>query len=439
MNYIDALDYISTTHRFGMKLGFERIEKLLELLDNPHKNLNIIHVAGTNGKGSTCSFISEILKESGYKIGLYTSPFLESFTERIRVNKENIDEDKVAEITSIIKEKIEIMKLEGFDSPTEFEIVTAMAFYHFNYIKVDYVVLEVGLGGRFDATNVIEDSLVSVITPISIDHVNVLGDSLDKIAYEKGGIIKENGTVILYKQTEIATNIIKDICKDKNAKLIEVDFDEIKIIKSDIESQIFDYKNYKNLEISLIGNHQIKNSIVAINCIENLFSEELNKVANTMEEKMILSFTQSMFENALRLGLKNTTWAGRIEKLNENIIIDGAHNEDGAKSLKDILDKNFEGKKLNLLIGMLEDKDINSVIEILVSNFQNIITTNVNNSRNIDSKDLSDMIKKYNESVISISNLDDALEYALNNTKEDEILICCGSLYLVGEIRSKLK
>ena len=184
MNYSEALNYIHESHKFGVRLGLDNIKKLLELLGNPQDNLNIIHVAGTNGKGSTCSFISTILKESGYKGGLYTSPYLETFTERIRVNGENIPEEEVARIINIIKEKIEIMVAEGYSSPTEFEIVTAMAFYYYNDQNVDFVALEVGLGGRYDATNVIKNSLVNVIASISLDHTRILGDTLGKIAYE---------------------------------------------------------------------------------------------------------------------------------------------------------------------------------------------------------------------------------------------------------------
>ncbi|WGX76482.1 Mur ligase family protein [Paraclostridium bifermentans] len=191
MNYNEALQFIHESHKFGMRLGLDNIKKLLELLGNPQNNLNIIHVAGTNGKGSTCSFISSILKESGYKVGLYTSPFLETFTERIRVNGENIREEEVGKIVSLIKEKIEIMVSEGYSYPTEFEIVTAMAFYYYNQEKVDFVALEVGLGGRYDATNVIDKPVVSAITSISLDHTGILGDTLGKIAFEKGGIIKK--------------------------------------------------------------------------------------------------------------------------------------------------------------------------------------------------------------------------------------------------------
>lgn len=207
MTYEDALRYIEETHKFGIRLGLENISKLLEMLGNPQDNLNIIHVAGTNGKGSTCSFITKILQTAGYNVGLYTSPYLETFTERIRVNGYNISEEEVASIVTLIKTKIDEMVSEGYSYPTEFEIVTAMAFYYYNKQKVDYVVLEVGMGGRYDATNIINKSLISVITPVSLDHIDALGDTIGKIAYEKAGIIKENGLVVIHPQKEEAQNV----------------------------------------------------------------------------------------------------------------------------------------------------------------------------------------------------------------------------------------
>lgn len=421
MEYKEALDYISKSHKFGMRLGLDNIKRLLELLGNPQEKLKIIHVAGTNGKGSTCSFISTILKEFDYKVGLYTSPFLEVFNERIRINNENISDKDIGRIVSIIKEKIEIMVDKGFDYPTEFEIVTAMAFYYYFENNVDFVVLEVGLGGKYDATNVINKSEVSVITPISIDHINVLGNTISKIASEKAGIIKENSTVFIYNQSDEAKNVIKKVCNDKNSKFFEVLFDDIKIKHSDINYQEFDYKNYKNLKINLIGEHQIKNSILAINVVEFILSK----------------YNKKIDEDKLKLGLLNTKWAGRIEKIKENplFIIDGAHNEDGAKSLSKVLDKNFKNKNLTLLLGMLEDKEIDKVLEILIPYFNKVVTTNVSNPRTISCDDLKEKISNYVKEVYSIDNLEEALNFTLKNSDKDDIIISCGSLYLIGEIR----
>lgn len=426
MNYNEALQFIHESHKFGMRLGLDNIKKLLELLGNPQNNLKIIHVAGTNGKGSTCSFISSILKESGYKVGLYTSPFLETFTERIRVNGENISEEEVGKIVSLIKEKIEIMVSEGYSYPTEFEIVTAMAFYYYNQEKVDFVALEVGLGGRYDATNVIDKPVVSAITSISLDHTGILGDTLAKIAFEKGGIIKENCPTIVYPQQEEASEVIKNICAEKKSKYIECDFKNIEIKSSNINSQIYNCningKELRDLEIKLIGDHQIKNSIVALNVIEYLNDI---KITNISEEN-------------IRKGLLETKWPGRIEKISENpmFIIDGAHNEEGAKSLANSIDKYFENKNKILVIGMLEDKDIDSVLDLLIPKFNKVITTTPDNPRAIDANKLKEKIERYNIEVTCKPNIKEAVDYALEISNKDDVIISAGSLYMIGNVRT---
>ncbi|MCC0697331.1 bifunctional folylpolyglutamate synthase/dihydrofolate synthase [Clostridioides sp. ES-S-0048-02] len=430
MKYEEALEYISQTNKFGIRLGLENIGKLLELLGNPQETLNIIHVAGTNGKGSVCSFISNILRESGYKVGLYTSPYLETFTERIRVNGENIPQEDVARIIGLIKEKIEVMVSQGYAYPTEFEVVTAMAFYYYSEQKVDFVALEVGLGGRYDATNIITKSLVSVITSISLDHTGILGDTIEKIAYEKAGIIKENGIVLVYDQTDEAKDVIKSVCKEKNAKYIEVNFDDINIKKSNINSQIYDCnimgETYKNLEIMLIGEHQINNSILAMSVLKYL--KDIKKLDNISEE-------------SIRKGLITTKWPGRIEKIKESpiFIIDGAHNEDGAKSLAKALDKHFKDKKLTLLIGMLEDKDIDGVLDILMPKFSKVVTTTPNNPRAINSDILKEKILKYVSDVTSKHEIEDAVNYTLEISNKDDIIISAGSLYMIGTVRTLVK
>ena len=428
MNYQEALEFIEKSHKFGMKLGLENTFKLLELLGNPQDKLKFIHVAGTNGKGSVCSFISSILKEEGYKVGLYTSPYLETFTERIRLNGNNIPEKDVARIITIMKEKIDKMVSEGYSYPTEFEIETVMAFYYYYEQEVDYVVLEVGLGGRYDATNVIK-SLVSVITSISLDHTGILGDTLGKIAYEKAGIIKEDSITVVYKQSKEAEEVIKSVCKEKNTRYIEADFENLVIKKSDINSQIFDCiiidEKFENMEISLIGDHQINNAVLALTVIKVLKDEKNIKIS----------------DNSIKKGLTNTKWAGRIEKIGDNpiFIIDGAHNEDGAKSLARALENHFNGKKMTLLIGMLKDKDIDSVLQILINKFEKVITTTPDSDRAINSEELKEMIEKYIDNVISIPKIEDAVKYILENAEKDEIIISAGSLYMIGHVRQLVK
>ena len=334
----------------------------------------------------------------------------------------------MARIVTLIKEKIEQMVSEGYSYPTEFEIVTTMAFYYYYEQGVDFVALEVGLGGRYDATNIIKKSDLSVITSISLDHVGILGDTVAKIAYEKAGIIKENGVVVVYDQSDEAKNVIKDICKEKNAKYIEVKFDDINIKKSNINSQVFDCtiigQRYEDLEIQLIGDHQVNNSVLALSSIEIL-----NQLKHLNINK-----------DDIRRGLINTRWAGRIEKILDKptFIIDGAHNEDGARSLAKAIEKNFKGKKATLLIGMLEDKDIDAVLEILMPYFDKVITTTPDNDRAMNCEILKEKISKYVDDVISKENIEEAVNYTLKNAKEDDIIISAGSLYMIGTVRTLL-
>ena len=429
MNYQEAINFIENSHKFGMRLGLENSYKLLELLGNPQDKLKFIHVAGTNGKGSVCSFISNTLKEQGYKVGLYTSPYLETFTERIRLNGNNIPEEDVARIITIMKDKIEQMAAEGHPYPTEFEIETAMAFYYYCEQEADYVVLEVGLGGRYDATNVIKSPLASVIVSLSLDHIGVLGDTLGKIAYEKAGIIKEDGITVVYKQKPEAEEVIKEVCKEKNSKYIEADFKHLEIKKSDIHSQIFDCtilgEKFENMEIKLIGDHQVNNAVLALTVIKVLKDERNIEIS----------------EEAIRRGFLNTAWPGRIEKIKDNpvFIIDGAHNVDGAKSLSKALDKHFKGRKMTLLIGMLKDKDIDSVLSLLMDKFDKVITTTPNSDRAISCEELKDKVQKYVDDVIAIPNIEDAVKYTLENAKDDDIIISAGSLYMIGTVRTLVK
>ncbi|HBB29429.1 MAG TPA: bifunctional folylpolyglutamate synthase/dihydrofolate synthase, partial [Clostridiales bacterium] len=275
MNYEEALKYISDTYRFGSKLGLENIKKLTELLGNPQDKYKIIHIAGTNGKGSTSNMIHDVLVASGYKVGLFISPYLQEFTERIQINKNHIDKESLGRITALVKEKVEIMVKEGYNHPTEFEIVAAIGFKYFEEQNIDFLALEVGLGGRFDATNAISTSLVSVITSISYDHTEYLGDTLEKIAFEKAGIIKENNDVVIYPQEQNIIDVICEQAKLKNSRVHLTNKDNIQLLHTDIEGQTLTYldKSIFNLEsfnINLLGEHQIYNCLTVLKVLEVL-------------------------------------------------------------------------------------------------------------------------------------------------------------------------
>ena len=424
MNYEEALDFIHGFKKFGSKLGLDNIRRLLNLLGNPQKDLKCIHIAGTNGKGSTSSYIASILQEAGYKVGLFTSPYLERFNERMAIDGEYIPNDILAAIVEIVKEKVELMNTEENLFPTEFEIVTAVAFEYFRNEKVDYVVLEVGLGGRLDSTNVIDSSLTSVITTIDMDHMNILGDTLGKIAWEKAGIIKKNGLVISYPQKEEALEVLQKVSKEKEAELIICPMDKIKIAKLNDCGAIFDFEyngnTIKNIKINLLGEHQVYNAALALTTILNLRDRDLIKIS----------------DEAIKLGMSKTKWKGRLEVLRRNptFLIDGAHNVQGVKSLVQSL-KLFKYDRLILGIGILKDKDVEHMIEILTPLADKIIITEADIFRKMAAEELAEKVKKYNENITIEKNIEKAIDKAFEIAKKDDLILFSGSLYLIGDVR----
>ena len=429
--YTEALDYIYDLTKYGIKLGLENIKYLLYLLGNPHKKLKIIHVAGTNGKGSTASLISSILKSDGYKVGLYTSPHLVDFTERIKINQKPISRKKVSELLERIKPLIEkVSQTPPYGHPTFFEVITSLAFFYFYEEKVDFLVLEVGLGGRLDATNVTEP-LVSVITHVDYDHMDKLGDSLEKIAREKGGIIKPGGIVISSKQYDEVYKEIKKIADDKNSLIYSTGKEiNYKVVKSDIQGVIFDlkgiYHHYKNLHTPLLGRHQADNATTAIAAVEAL------KMKGT-----------DISQKAIRDGLEKVKWTGRLEIVRNNptIILDGAHNPNGAKIMHQALEEIFSYRYLTLVLAIFADKDYKKMIEVLAPGADLIIATKAENPRAASPQAISKEAAKYiNENkIIAIENIPQAINYALSNSKEDALICITGSLYTVGEAKKYFK
>lgn len=424
MNYEEALDFIHGTKKFGSKLGLDNIRRLLNLLGNPQKDLKYIHIAGTNGKGSTSSYIANILQEAGYKVGLFTSPYLERFNERMTIDGEDIPNDILATIVEKVKEKVELMNTEENLFPTEFEIVTAVAFEYFSKEKVDYVVLEVGLGGRLDSTNVIDSSLASVITTIDMDHVDILGDTLEKIAWEKAGIIKKNGLVISYPQKEEALEVLQKVSKEKEAELILCPMNKIKIAELNDCGAIFDFEyngnTIKNIKINLLGEHQVYNATLALTAILNLRDRDLVKIS----------------DEAIKLGMSKTKWKGRLEVLRRNptFLIDGAHNVQGVKSLIQSL-KLFKYNRLILGMGILKDKDVEHMIEILTPLADKIIITEADIFRKMAAKELAEKVEKYNENITIEKNIEKAIDKAFEIAEKDDLILFSGSLYLIGDIR----
>lgn len=429
MNYEQAIEFIHSTYKFGSKLGLQNITKLTELLGNPQNSYKIIHIAGTNGKGSTSNMIHDVLMASGYKAGLFISPFLEEFTERIQVNKQHIDKDSLARITQLVKEKIDIMIKEGYNHPTEFEVVTAIGFKYFQEQNIDFLVLEVGLGGRFDATNVVNNTLVSVITSISYDHMEYLGDTLEKIAFEKAGIIKENSNVVVYPQQDEILNVIRDVAKSKGTSVYETDKNNIIKLKGNLTGQWFKYLktdvfNLSEAKINFLGEHQLYNVLTALRTLEIIKRDGFNITENNIIE-----------------GLKTCRFAGRFEILSENpvIILDGGHNINGIEYFSKAIKENFDENKIILFFGMLKDKNPEDVLPYILPLCKEVYTLTPNNPRAMKSTYLSELINKHSD--IKAIPLDDYNQIipVIKNINKNDIIAFVGSLYMIGEVRTILK
>ena len=425
MTYKDAMEYISSVGRFGSNYGLKRTFRLLELLGSPHEKIKLIHVAGTNGKGSTTAMITKILRGLGYKVGMYTSPYLEEFEERIQINGENINKNTLVNLLEEVKIAIDKVIEEGYEHPTEFEIITALMFLYFYNERVDYGVIEVGLGGRLDSTNVLTPK-VSVIASISLDHMNILGDNLKDIAKEKAGIIKEGVPVILYPQKKEVEEVILKIAKEKNAKVYSVEKENGKLIDIDYENlyqnvEVESYKNKYNIKLPLLGEHQILNLNVALNTIEVLCEQEQIKFDKKIVEK----------------SLEDVKWIGRLEVIGKKptIVIDGAHNIDGIKALRKNIEKYFKYNKIYLLLGILADKQVKEMIEEIAPVAEKIYALTPHSERAELSEDLKNEILKYNSNTVAFESYEEAISKALKEAKEEDLILISGSLYMIGDMR----
>ena len=426
MTYDEAIAFIHGTYKFGSKLGLENIETLLELLGSPHKALKFIHVAGTNGKGSTSAFIHSVLIEAGYKTGLYTSPFIETFNERMRVNHNLITSDELARFTGQVKSKIDIMIEQGYNHPTEFEVVTAVAMLYYKFHACDVVVLEVGLGGRLDATNAIDTPLVSVITPLDFDHTEYLGNTIEEIASEKSGIIKSDGFTVTCPQLPGAMTIIEQKCQQKNNTLYKVAFDTLEIKHQDFGHLTFKYLN-DTFEITLFASYQAENATLAIETLNVLIHHHGFNITSTH----------------IKNGLKKAQWIGRLEIVSRNpfIIIDGAHNLHGIKGLAKSIDALGKKHRIVGLVGILKDKDVEGMLEIIAPYLDAVIVTKPDNPRAMSAVELATYF--HDIDILSISEtISDAVKviYAhdLMHTEEEikTLYLAFGSLYMIGEVRT---
>lgn len=456
--YNYAFKYLYSLEKYGIRLGFERIKTLLKYLGNPQDKLNIIHVAGTNGKGSTAAITASILIKAGYKVGLYTSPHLVRFNERIRIDGKEIPDKNIAELVERVRNASLQVGAYGYTplQPTFFEFTTAMAFLYFAEEKVDFAVMEVGLGGRLDATNV-GRPLVSIITNIAKDHEAVLGNRIKDIAFEKGGIIKRDGILISAETKQAALGILRNECRKKRAVLYRLNKDFfienplVPILKwEDNQSSTLKKKGemgfafkgrrwfYQGLTLNLLGRHQYLNAACALAALEIL------------EEKGF-----SISESAVRKGLHGVSWKGRLECISKKplIILDCAHNPAGAAVLRDaLLDLRMKNKnnksKIILVLGVMADKDIKGILSILVPIADMAILTRpqIERAASLDLlyKHVPAYIKlekagRYKDRVRLIEGVKDACLYAMAEAAADDMICIAGSVFTAGEAKKALQ
>ncbi len=416
----EVMSFIDNSKKFGSKLELFRIERLCDILGNPQERLKCIHIAGTNGKGSTSVFISRILTDAGYKTGLYTSPFIYEFNERIQVENNPISDDDLTDIMSIVAKAVETMIAEGYEHPTEFELITAAAFLYFDRVGCDYVILEVGLGGIYDATNVIKSPMLSIITTISLDHTEYLGNTIAEVARNKCGIIKKNCPVLTcIHQNESALEVIKNTAKEKNSSFTISDDKSLKIIKCDLSGNEFIY-NEKSYITNLIGKYQVYNAITAINAAEFLNSQGL-----------VISYRN------IKNGLQTAKWPARYEILATDpvVIADGSHNSDGMRAFVETAKTILNQKKIICIFGMLKDKDYDFCLKKLSEITDTVIVTEVDSPRKENIENLSAVAKKYIKNVFSEKENSDAVKAALSMASKGDIIVALGSLYMMNSIK----
>lgn len=413
MNYKDSVKYIHSLLKFGMNLGLRRISALLNELGNPQEKLEFVHVAGTNGKGTTSTMLSSILCAAGKKTGLFTSPYVFDFCERIQINNKNIPHDDLSLVVEKVKNACDRLSAKGTE-PTEFEAITAAAMLYFYEQKCDAVVLEVGLGGRYDSTNIIPCPKAAVITSISLDHTKILGDTVEKIAAEKCGIIKNGGTVITTsEQNEKALSVIKDTVKEKNGRLLIGDVSAAEILSEDIFGTEISY-NGLTVKIPLVGRHQVENTVGVITAARAL----------------------GISDEFIKKGIESTVIHARMEIISRSpvIMLDGGHNPECAAALENVLVRFAGDKNITVLIGMMADKDTKDYLAAILPHCKTAVFTKPSNPRAEDENVLLREGKCFCRDVVSVKDPKDAYKKAESLVKNGDMLLVCGSFYLLSDI-----
>lgn len=419
MNFVEAMDFIHCTSWQGSRLGLERITELMALLGDPQKHLKFIHVAGTNGKGSVCAMLSEILSRAGYDTGLYTSPHLFRINERMKVNGADISDGDLAEIASEVAPAVAKMA----DAPTEFERITAMALLYFWKKHCDVVVLEVGLGGRLDSTNVIGAPEAAVITHLALEHTEVLGDTLEKIAAEKAGIIKPGADVVLAAQSTEAETVVRQVCQDRGCALRVTDPAAETLRGCGLAGQTLDYRERKDLRLRLLGDYQYQNVSVVLDTVDVLRERRGYVIPETAVEQ----------------GLAEVSWPGRFEVLQKEplVLVDGAHNPDGVSELVKCLSAYLPGKKITFVMGVMADKDYADMIRMMQPFAKEFVAVTPQSERALPAEELRSKIETLTGLPARCGgDVKTGLALAMHGKGVGDIVCAFGSLYQVGEVRA---
>ena len=420
MNYNEAIDYIHSVSWTFCKPGLSRISELCKALGNPEKNLKFIHVAGTNGKGSFCSMTDSILRAAGYKVGLFTSPYVVRFNERMKVDGEDIPDETLSDIVEKIKPICDAMT----DKPTEFELITAIAFVYFSSQKCDYVVLECGLGGRLDSTNIIESPILSVITGIALDHTAILGETIEKIAFEKAGIIKEGVPTLFGGEDEGAERVIRAHADEMKSPFYLSSDIKMTSVRSSLSGTDFDSDILQGLHVSLLGKYQIKNARNVLSAI-----------------KIMRSIGVEIPDEAVRCGLARAVWHARFELLCDDpiVIYDGAHNSEGVDALYLSVKEYFGDAPLYCLSGTLADKDYAHTAQIISRIATRAYTITPDNPRALSAENFAKCISDLGIEAHPSDSIAEAVRRAFYDAKAAGVpLICFGSLYTYGEVSSEI-
>lgn len=425
MNYEEARVYLDNVAKYGSVLGLDAMRELLRRLGNPEKGRKIVHIAGTNGKGSVLAFLSTVLTESGYRVGRYISPTLFSYRERIQVDGEYIEKEPLARLVTRIREASEAMDRDGLRTPTAFEIETALGLLYFAEKKCDVVVLETGMGGRDDATNAIAEVMMEIFASISLDHLGVLGNDLTEIAECKADIIRKNSLVISAFQKEEAAEVLKRTAAERNAKLVTVDPGQISDVKYGYEEQSFSYGAEKNIRIHLAGAYQIENAALAWEAVQGLRS---------------LGFRIS--DEAFRRGMEKTVWRGRFTCIHKEplVIMDGAHNEDAAKKLAASIETYFPGRKISYIMGVFKDKEYEKVIRITAPYAAKVTAVETpGNPRALPKEELKKVWETFGVPVTTADTIAEAVKENITSAEKEEIILVFGSLSFLGEAEKAVK